>query len=454
MQKILKSVNQKLGIDKAIVYTVTARMIQAIGGFGTLICIAKNLTKIEQGYYYTFSSLLAIQIFFELGLNTIITQYVAHEAAFLVLKDNYTLEGNEASQSRLAHLLHFCLKWFSVISLALFLIVLTAGYLFFHNYNNHVAVKWLGPWFILSATTAGFFLLDPLIAFLEGLGQVQEAAKYRLYQQVSYVLSVVVLLQLRFGLYAPAFAALVSLLIVAVKLFFSDHRKLLLFIWQQKNKWKINYRTEIFPYQWKIALSWISGYFIYQLFNPVLFATAGAVVAGQMGMTLTALSGIAALSGSWINTKIPLFSNLISLQKFDELDVRFNKAFLQSLFIVLLGLGTLLTLVLILQSQRFEIGKRFLPLFPFCLLIVIAFINQINYSLSAYLRCHKKEPLVVQSAVIALLSCLSTFILGNLYGVNGITLGYLALVSIGLPWTVAIYRNKKSQWHLQESTLS
>ena len=34
------------------------------------------------------------------------------------------------------------------------------------------------------------------------------------------------------------------------------------------------------------------GYFIFQLFNPVLFATEGAVVAGQMGMTLAALNGI------------------------------------------------------------------------------------------------------------------------------------------------------------------
>ena len=43
----------------------------------------------------------------------------------------------------------------------------------------------------------------------------------------------------------------------------------------------ISYMKEIFPNQWKIALSWVSGYFIFHFFNPVLFAE-GPVVAGQM----------------------------------------------------------------------------------------------------------------------------------------------------------------------------
>ena len=53
---------------------------------------------------------------------------------------------------------------------------------------------------------------------------------------------------------------------------------------------------EIFPFQWKIALSWISGYLIFQLFNPVLFATEGSKIAGQMGMTMVAISGISSIS--------------------------------------------------------------------------------------------------------------------------------------------------------------
>lgn len=95
-------------------------------------------------------------------------------------------------------------------------------------------------------------------------------------------------------------------------------------------RWQVNYRLEIFPFQWKIALSWISGYFIFQLFNPVLFATEGAIVAGQMGMTLTVLNSIMALSFSWMTTKVPVYSELIAKKDYNQLDSLFNKALIQS----------------------------------------------------------------------------------------------------------------------------
>jgi hypothetical protein len=77
MIKLLKNVSNKIGIDSAIAFTILSRIIQAGGGVITLLFVAKFLTKIEQGYYYTFGSILAIQIFFELGLSGIITQFVA-----------------------------------------------------------------------------------------------------------------------------------------------------------------------------------------------------------------------------------------------------------------------------------------------------------------------------------------------------------------------------------------
>ena len=44
---------------------------------------------------------------------------------------------------------------------------------------------------------------------------------------------------------------------------------------------KISWRKEVFPMQWKIALSFMSGYFVFQLFTPVLFHYQGAEVASQ-----------------------------------------------------------------------------------------------------------------------------------------------------------------------------
>jgi hypothetical protein len=118
---MLEKFVRKLGFDWAIGYTVLARGIQAIGGVGSIALVSICLSKEEQGYYYTFGSILAIQVFFELGLSSILTQYVAHEMSHLTWKDNINTDGDPSHQSRLASLLHFCVTWFTRIGLLLFL---------------------------------------------------------------------------------------------------------------------------------------------------------------------------------------------------------------------------------------------------------------------------------------------------------------------------------------------
>ncbi len=441
---------RKAGVDKAIAYTVSGRMVQAAGSVGILFSIAHYLTKVEQGYYYTFSSIMAIQIFFELGFNTVITQFAAHEMANLHWVNNEEIAGNPVSLSRLAHLLRLCFRSFTLMALALLAVLITTGFVFFLYYHNKNGVNWQGPWLVLSLTTAGFFLVDPLMSFLQGLNKVKDLARYRVYMSVCYIVSVILFLVAGFKLYAPALSSMLSLVCLLGCLFFSPYKSTILKLWKCAGEWKISYRQEIFPFQWKIAVSWISGYFIYTIFNPVLFATEGAVVAGQMGMTLAGFAGVASLAGSWIYTKIPAFSALIAKRQFAELDERFNRTLFQSLSICLAGLITYFVLVHVMQAENFSLGKRFLPLLPFLLLVFIAFINQVNYSLSTYLRCHNKEPLLVQSAVIAALSCISTFIFGRMYGVMGITIGYLTVVTISLPWTIFIFNKRKKEWHAGE----
>ncbi len=443
-----KSLAGKFGIDWAIAYTLFARLIQAGGGVGTVVFIAKNLSKDEQGYYYTFGSILAIQVFFELGLCSIITQYVAHEMANLKLRKDGTIEGDETSKSRLASLLHFCFNWFCKISFLLFIVLNVAGYCFFSRYNGNLNIDWQIPWMLLSLTTSCFLILDPLMAFIDGLGKVKEAARMRLVQQTAYVVCVIIFLLSGFKLYSCAVAAFISFVSIATIFISSKNARVLVNIWPLLSKWKVSYRNEIFPYQWKIALSWVSGYFIFQLFNPVLFATEGPVVAGQMGMTLAALNGVLALSMSWINTKIPLFSGLIAKKDYNSLDDNFFKSLRQSLFITSLGLIVLFLFVNVLHWKEIPLGKRFLPPVPLAFLCFSYLMNNIAFSLATYLRCHKQEPMLTQTVVFAILSAFSTLTLGNLYGVFGITCGYFVLgLIVGMPWVLNIFFTKRRLWH-------
>ncbi|MDI5899190.1 polysaccharide biosynthesis protein [Flavobacterium yafengii] len=452
MRQKLYLLKNKLGIDGAIAFTSISRIIQAIGGIVSVVLVASLLNGIEQGFYYTFASILAIQVFFELGLNGIITQYVAHEVSHLKQVGNH-YEGNEVNLSRVASLLHFTVKWFSVLAVFVFLLLLGVGYMFFnYYYKSDVVVDWHYPWILLSLGTTLNFLLSPIMAFIEGLGKVKEIAKIRMFQQFVGLLLLWTGLAIGLKLYVGGISSIIGILILLffiVKMFLP----ILKSIYHQKITERISYKTEIFPLQWKIALSWVGGYFIFQLFNPVLFATDGPVVAGQMGMTLSVLNAVLALSYAWVSTKIPVFSGYISQQNFTALDKLFNATFLQSSLINVTALLGVFFVIFFIRFFNVElVGKqladKFLTYIPLSLMMISFFMNHLIGSWAVYLRCHKKEPMLINSLAYGILSCLSTIILGNRFGILGITAGYCFISVIIAVWAFRIFQIKKVKWHI------
>ena len=447
-----KSIATKFGVNKTIFYTSSSTSIAALGSLLSALLVIKFLSFEEQGFYYTFGSIVAIQIFFELGLNGIITQFVAHEFANLSFDQEANIIGSEYNKSRISSLLHFCVKWYLLFSFGLFLVLLISGFVFFTKFQqNNININWLMPWLLLSFVTALNLLLSPIIAFLQGLGKVKEIANFQLYSQFTRL--VIVSTGLIFGLklYVLGVGVLVLFITMLINILIRFKAQLIT-IWNIPITEKIHYFKEIFPYQWKIGLSWISGYFIFQLFNPVLFASEGAKIAGQMGLTLTALNGILTISFAWISTKVPLFSKLIANKKFYDLDLIFNKTFNQSMFINATLLLTFFSFIYTITHFNLKFGQtliseRFISLLPLLLMMLTFFLNQIVSSWATYLRCHKKEPFLFISIVGGILSAVSILYFGKHFGLIGITLSYFTLNILMFPWAYIIFKTKRAEWH-------
>lgn len=450
---IKEFLKHKVGIDWAIFYTLLGRGLQMSTAVFTVFFIISNLSPDEQGYYYTFGSIVAIQVFFELGLTGIITQFVAHECSHLRFNENFQLVGDELYRSRISSLLRFCTKWYAVFACVLLLVLVVVGYFFFSKYDaTNKPIEWQLPWYLLAVGTAFNLLLSPILAFIEGLGKVKEIAQIRLVQQIVHPVVVWGGLALGGKLFVSGADALLRILVVVVILLKSPFYRILKNIWFDLKVNRISYIKEIFPYQWRIALSWISGYFIFQLFNPVLFATEGTVVAGQMGMTMTALNGLQALTLAWINTKVPVLSGLIAQKKYHDLDCLFNKTLHQ---ILVIGSICILSFVLVMWTIQIydiglfgvPIGNRFLDIIPLSLMAWSVWSMFPVNCWATYLRCHKKEPLLLNSVVMGILCSCSTLILGYKYGLYGMTLGFACLRVISLFWIRYIYKVKKKEWH-------
>ena len=175
---------------------------------------------------------------------------------------------------------------------------------------------------LIKLSTSLLLFINPILGFLQGLGRVKETSKILLYQQIITLVTTSIVLVCKGGLWTLGIANLLSVIFVMSYLFFSDNLIILKNIYNKINIWRIEYKKEILPYQYKIALSWISGYLIFQLFNPVIFAYDGPIIAGKMGLTIAAFNGISVLGMSWISTKVPLFSSLIALKNNQLLDER------------------------------------------------------------------------------------------------------------------------------------
>lgn len=441
---------KKIRIDGAIGYSSLARIIQAGGGVFTVFFIGAYLSKEEQGFYYTFGSILALQLFFELGLGGIIIQYVAYEAAHLKFDNNLTYTGNNEKASRMASLFKMFFRWYSFASILFLLAVGGWGIYFFKTNSPGTNVNWEIPWILLCIVTAINLACSLPIAFIEGIGQVKSIAKMRMFVQIISILCVWLVLICGGKLYATPTAGIVTMLFTVGYILF-HYRFYFYQLWREKIENRISYKAEIFPYQWRIALSWISGYFIFQLFNPVLFAYCGAEVAGQMGMTLTALNGIFSLTLSWTSTKVPLWSKLISLKDYTALNLSYRSNLTNSSIICISTLILFWCFLGGVSLLRLNLYHRFLPLWLSIILGSTIFINNIINMWATYLRCFKKEPFLIQAVIVGVLSALSTILCGKYIGINGVVIVYTFIVTfISFPLSYYLFITNKAKYQCEQ----
>lgn len=443
---------EKLGFNKTIGITISNRVIQAGVNFFIIVLISLFLTKAEQGYYYTFNSMLAMQVFFELGLGAVLTQVIAHEFAFLNFsQDRTSAIGDISHKSRIASILRLSFKWYSACALLLLIIIGPIGYYFFEQKeaeSGHIA--WFIPWVLVVLATCLNLLSAPYVSILEGVGKIFEVTKFRFYQLLICYPVLIISLCLHWGLYSLGLFLLANALCTVTWLVVNKKNRLLFidFLKSFHPQHQVNWKKEIFPFQWKIAASWLSGYFIFQTLNPLLFAFKGPVVAGQMGITMAVFNGLSSISMAWIYTKVPTFSMLIARQEFEELDSIFFKSLKQALLLAMVfAFGAWFALVIV--NQFFPaFSARFLLPVPALFIAISSLVNQLVYALAIYLRAHKQEPYLITSIAGAIVTASIAFICAKWLNVYYLTLSLLLIGAIiFLPWNISIFITKRLKWH-------
>jgi hypothetical protein len=440
------------GLDRAIAFTVMARVWSAVAGVVTVLLIARFLTPREQGYYFTFSSLVALQIIFELGFSFVLLQLAAHERAVLTFLPNGRIEGSVVAHARLASVLQKSVRWYSVAAVLMTAALLPTGLLFFSTHQRAgTDVAWKLPWCLLVIAAGLIFQLDPIFSFLEGCGSVLQVARMRLGQAMLGSLLAWGAMAAHHGLLSPAMMIVGQIIVGASFLLTSSRRELLRDLLHfPVGEHKIAWRREIWPFQWRIAISWLCGYFIFQLFNPVLFAYQGPIEAGRMGMSLSIVTSLGAVAIAWMNTKASPFGSLIARGDTATLDTLFFRTLWQSTFLLTAIAAAFFVALLAVEHNLPKVAMRVLPSWPFALLLLTTILNHLIFCEALYLRAHKREPFLGITVLGALLLGTSTILLGRFWGSSAVTLGYFTITAIfGLPPATYIFLQKRRDWHDQ-----
>jgi hypothetical protein len=427
------------GLDTHIGNTLLFRGWGVLAGGLSILLIPIFLSPTQQGFYYTFASVLALQVFFELGLNQVIIQLVSHEAAHLTISQDGEASGDEARIRRLHELVNVIKRWFTVAALLFFLLAGLTGYIFFIlNGSGLPREHWVPVWMVLVLCTSVNLFLSPLLAFIEGTGQVGAVARFRLMQSIVGYALMWTLLVLGTGLWAavavPAVGAIATVL-------WLRRRGAVLrqpVTSEMVGFAPISWRRDVFPLQWRIATSWICGYVIFSLFTPIVFASHGSVEAGRLGMALVMFSAISTLGLSWINAKAPNLTMHISRSDSQALNRLFETAALRS--IAATAIPSFIIVMLVALGEHYGIAavNRVAPPSTLFWIACAATVNTGVYVAAVYMRAHREEPMMPVSVTSALLTFAVVTLLRD--DVSHMMLGYAAISAcVALPWTFFLY---------------
>lgn len=450
-QAKMKWIQRWIGLDRTILFALLARGWSMFAGVCNIVLISRFLSPTEQGYFYTFASLVAIQIVFEMGFSCVILQVAAHERARLTQFDNHGVVGDPIAHARIASVFKKTVKWYSRAGVVMGIGLLLIGIYFFSTHTKPGATaSWLGPWCLDALATAAAFIIDPALCFLEGSGWVMEVTQLRFPQIFFGSLLGWGCLLLGFGLYAPGMMIAGQVLLSIYFVFFRHGKLLRGLLRHTVGEWGISWKEEIWPFQWRVAITWASTYFILQIFNPVLFAYTGPVTAGRMGMSLNICSSLAALSAAWINTKAPRFGALVATRQTAALHAEFTRSTIQSTMLLLSMQVAFLLVLFYAQHALPTIAHRVVGLPLFSLLFLTILMGHLVACQSYYLRAHKEEPFLWFWVGIAIASVISVTWAGKHHGAAGVTVAYL--LTGGVSRLVAgtwVFLQKKREWYGQ-----
>ncbi len=406
----------------------------------SLVSVAHGLDPIHQGYYYTFAALLAAGVLVELGLGQVLLIIAAHYRVNVEGISRMGITGSGNALDRLGWLLRRGTGWISWSLPLQFLVIGGGGCWLLAGRATGQPVDWLGPWLAAVALAGLMQVGGPALAILEGCGLVVDLARLRFAQAVVPCLVLWMALWSGLGLWSPVASAVVLAAITGW--FLLDFRPVFGALVARGSGPSFRWLDEVWPLQWRFALSWIGGYLLSQCLTPLVFRLDGPEAAGRMGMSQSLAWALIGVGSVWVNAATPELGRLAASREWDALDVLFSRVFRRGAVSVLVGAAAILLGVLILERYLPQLATRFLPLPQLAWVLGFAIVHTLMSSLAVFLRAHRCEPFMALSLFEAACIFTACWVAARHWGVGGVVVAQAVVhLVIGLGGGVLLFRH-------------
>lgn len=355
--------------------------ISGMGFFLAAYLVSTNLSVEGQAKYFMIMSLVALQSAFEMGASQLLMSNLAYRRRSGETRHGISVE--------LAAVLNVALRYAKICSavyVPLFILVYLVAL--------HLSTQTLTESIVLALGSAMSMFVAFLISFLEGLGDVQKAYALRFLMNVSRTVCLAAGLLFGAGIYAiTASLWLSSLLSLLVLVFGGD----LLRLWrlaerpsQPQGKALFSWRLNIFPAQWRLSISWVSSYVIYQGPIWLSFAVLDTSTSARFGLSWSIFMGLSAIGASILAAHAAPLSTFLGSRRFnDAMNLWRRKATVLLMFVVLTGFGFIGTVFF--APSNWLPKDRVLGTADLWILLLATLANQIIYCIVVLGRATGRE---------------------------------------------------------------
>jgi hypothetical protein len=415
-----------LGFDRSVMLAGVGRAMGIIlGPIGSLIVVSK-LTVEDQGLYYLFLSLTSLRSFFDLGASSAIAQMAPH-----MRSENSDVKDGLASPE----FIRVASKWMKMVAILFGLICGFFG-LCYLQWAGQMTMMIAISWLLTIAATAVSGSLEGGIQIVYGAGHVDAVSKLRITSQI------------------VQYFVQWSLLLLGLNLLSFGIATTCVFLWQRFNLKKLfpvlwrriatdpvvtcSIRSEMGFLVKKASITYVSGYLVFQVQQPIVFKLLGPEGSAKLGLTSIIGSALMGMAAIWSLTMFPRFAKQVANQNYNEAFVSFQRTWFRSAAVALVGFGAAFGALALLHLLP-QFSERLMSLGDALPLFLALFVQQLALALTFWPRSFKVEPFAPIALIQMVVTPVATWWAVLWFGLPGIGWGNLTSWIIGICGIAWIY---------------